>query len=178
MEKIPKILKLQAKLNKIFQSPVIKWNITILRNTYREVREVRGRRLNSQGILFSQLQSLTVFFPEYFKTAQSSELKLGNFATNRLAEPPPPSAPSEVIFCLEGCKKIKTKTVADSSCRGCPIQNTESISHWSSVVCISFPPATELSQDTGLLKCSVQAITVTTCKHRKETVSWILIKTD
>lgn len=56
--------------------------------------------------------------------------------------------------------------------------NTESMSHWSSVVCISFPPATELSQDSGLLTCSVQAITMTTWKYRKETERWILTETD
>lgn len=56
--------------------------------------------------------------------------------------------------------------------------NTESISHWSSVACISLPPVTELSQDSGPLMCPVQATTVTTCKYRKETASWILTETD
>lgn len=48
---------------------------------YIEVREDRGRQLNSQGVLFTEPQILTVFFPEFFKTAQSPELKLRNFAT-------------------------------------------------------------------------------------------------
>lgn len=57
-----------------------------------EVRENRDRGLKSQGVLFTEPQSLTVFLPEFFKTAQSPELKLRNFATNRPAEPPPLSA--------------------------------------------------------------------------------------
>lgn len=49
-----------------------------------------------------------------------------------------PVSPSEVIFYLEACKKIKMKMVADSSCRGSPFQKwTESISHLSSVACNS-----------------------------------------
>lgn len=56
--------------------------------------------------------------------------------------------------------------------------NTESISPWSSVACISFPPATEPSQNSGLLTCSVQTTTMTACKYRKETASWILTETD
>lgn len=49
-----------------------------------------------------------------------------------------PVSASEVIFYLEACKKIKMKMVADSSCWGSPVQKwTESISHLSSVACIS-----------------------------------------
>lgn len=69
--------------NKIKQSNIKK---------YIEVRENRGRRLNFSGVLFTEPQSLTVFFPEFFKTAQSPELKLMNFGTNRPAGPSPLSA--------------------------------------------------------------------------------------
>lgn len=40
------------------------------------------------------------------------------------------------------------------------------------------PSATELSQDSGLLTCSVQATTMTTCKYRKETARWMLTEID
>lgn len=92
MEKIPKILKLQAKVNQVFHSTVITWNKAILRNIQREVREDRSRGLNSQDVLSTEPQSLTVFFPEFFKIAESPELKLRNFATNRPPEPPSLSA--------------------------------------------------------------------------------------
>lgn len=83
------------------------------------------------------------------------------------------------VFYLKGCKKVKMKAVADSSCSSSPVQKWTHKAYptrplWS---VLAFPPATEQSQDTGLLTCSVQATTMTTWKYRKETINWILIET-
>lgn len=40
------------------------------------------------GVLFTDTHSLTAFFPEFFKTARSPELKLRNIATNRDLQKP------------------------------------------------------------------------------------------
>lgn len=86
-------------------------------------------------------------------------------------------SPSEVIFYLEACKKIKMKTVADWSCRVLPFRS-EQTAYPIGPLWPVLPTATELSQDSGLLTCSVQATTMTTCKRRKETASWILTEID
>lgn len=71
-------------------------------------------------------------------------------------------SPSEVIFYLARRKLWLIHHVKVLSF------TSEHRAHWSSVACISLPPATELSQDSGVLMCSVQAITMTTCKYRKK----------
>lgn len=83
------------------------------------------------------------------------------------------------VFYPKGCKKVKMKAGADSSCSSSPVQKWTHKAYstgplWSA---LAFPPATEQSQDTGLLTCSVQAITMTTWKYRKETMNCIFIET-
>lgn len=74
------------------------------------------------------------------------------------------------IFYPKGCQKVKKKAVADSSCSSSsPIQKqTHSISHWSSVVCVSFSPGYRTEAGYWSLTCSVQVITQTTWKYRKK----------
>lgn len=83
------------------------------------------------------------------------------------------------VFYPKGCEKVKMKAVADYWCSGSLVQKWTHKAYptgplWS---VLAFPPATEQTQDTGLLTRSVQAITMTTWKYRKETINWILIET-
>lgn len=74
----------------------------------------------------------------------------------------------------------KRKTVADSSRQGSLVQEWTQRAYpigplWS---VSAFPQVQNWVRILVFLTCSVQAITMTTCKYRKETVSWISTETD